>query len=247
MESETNPIFIDKAIFFPKQGILAIGDLHIGYDYALIQSGILIPERQIEETLKDLKNIFEKIKLLGYKLKKIIFLGDIKHSFGFEFEERNELRKIVSNMAGYVPEENIIFVKGNHDTMDYTIERKMKSYHIESGIAFVHGHKTFPEIFDKKINTIVLGHLHPSVILEEKPGVKSEIYKCFLKGESYGKTFIILPSFLGMSEGTPVNNYIEDYSEDFSIIPKKDIMKFNMYVIGEDEVLDFGEIREFFS
>ncbi len=240
----TERIFIDKAVFFPKQGILAIGDLHIGYDYMLRQSGILIPERQIDETIKDLDYIFEKIKSLGYEPKKIVFLGDIKHSFGFEFEERNELREIIASMTRHVPEENIIFVKGNHDTMDYTIDRKMKPYHIEEGIAFIHGHKTFPEVFDKKINTIVLGHLHPSVVLEERPGVKQEIYKCFLEGKSKDKTFIILPSFLGMSEGTPVNNYIEDYSEDFSIIPKRDIMKFDMYVIGSEGVLEFGSIEE---
>lgn len=235
-------IFIGKAVFFPKQGILAIGDLHVGYDYMLRQSGILIPERQIEETLADLEKIFEEIKSLGHELKKIVFLGDIKHSFGFEFQERNELREIISEMAKHVQEENIIFVKGNHDTMDYTLERKMKPYHVEDGIAFVHGHKTFPEIFDKKIETVVLGHLHPSIILEETPGVKREVYKCFIEGQSKGKNFVVLPSFLGMSEGTPVNTYIEDYSEDFSIIPKKDIMKFNIFVVGEEEVLDFGSI-----
>ena len=239
-------IFIDKTVFFPEQGILAVGDLHVGYDYMLVQSGVLVPERQIKETLEDFERIIEKIKSLGYELKKIVFLGDIKHSFGYEFAERNELREIIAALTKYVPEENIIFVKGNHDTMDYTLERKMKPYHIEpdAGIAFIHGHQTFPEIFDKGIKTVVLGHLHPSVILEETPGVKREIYKCFLEGESHDKNLIILPSFLGMSEGTPVNTYIEDYSEDFSIVPKKDIMKFRIHVVGDDEVLDFGEVRE---
>jgi len=239
-----NHLFIDKTLFFPKQGILAIGDLHVGYEYMLRQSGVLVPEMQIKETISDLEKIFEKIDSLGHKLKKIIFLGDIKHSFGFEFEERNGLREIIRFLESKVSGENIIFIKGNHDTMDYTVDRKMKECHIEKNIAFLHGHKAFPEIFDKKIDTVVIGHLHPSIVLEETFGVKREIYKCFLEGPSQKKNFIILPSFLGMSEGTPVNTYFEGYSESFTIIPKKDIMKFKIYVVGENEVLEFGEIRD---
>jgi len=79
--------------------------------------------------------------------------------------------------------------------------------------------------------------------LEENFGVKREVYKCFLEGKSQGKNFIVLPSFLGMVEGTPVNTYFENYSESLAIISKKDIMKFEIFVVGENEVLDFGEIR----
>ena len=50
--------FISKTLFFPEKGILVIGDLHIGYEAMLRQSGILIPERQIKDLITDLKKIF---------------------------------------------------------------------------------------------------------------------------------------------------------------------------------------------
>ena len=61
--------FIDKSLFFPKQGILVIGDLHLGYDFMLQQSGVLIPERQVEEVIEELKKIFKTIE--SKKQKKI--------------------------------------------------------------------------------------------------------------------------------------------------------------------------------
>jgi len=235
--------FINESLFFPEKGILVIGDLHIGYDFMLRQSGVLIPERQIKDILKRINNIFEKIKTKEYKIKKVIFLGDIKHSFSYEFTERDEFRTIMDFTASRVGKENIILIKGNHDTMDYTLEKSMKYFHIEEDIAFLHGHEIYPEVFDKKIKTVVSGHLHPSIILSENPGVKKEIFKCFLEGKSKGKAFIVMPSFLGIVEGTPVNNYKEDYIESFSIIPKKDIMKFQVHVVGEDGSYSFGKIR----
>jgi len=235
--------FINKSLFFPEEGILAIGDLHIGYDYMLKQSGILVPERQIDEILSNLKSIIKEAKNQGV-LKKIVFLGDIKHSFGFEFEEMSELRKIFDFLKKEVTEKNIILIKGNHDTMDYTKDKTMKPFHIDGEIFFTHGHENFLEMFDPKIKFVVSGHLHPSVSITEKPGVKKETFKCFLVGPHEKKTFIVLPSFLGFVEGTLINDYEEDYMESFSIIPKKSMMKFHVNVIGEDGTFDFGAIKD---
>ncbi|MEX2017430.1 MAG: hypothetical protein WD876_03070, partial [Candidatus Pacearchaeota archaeon] len=58
------------------------------------------------------------------------------------------------------------------------------------------------------------------------------------------KTAIVLPSFMDITEGTPVNYYDEDYVESFSLIPKRDIMKFRIYAVGEKEVLDFGRVKD---
>ena len=80
-------VFISKTLFFPNQGILTIGDLHLGYDYMLQQAGISVPSMQTEDMIKEFKEIFTKIEKNKFKLKKVVFLGDIKHSFGFEKEE----------------------------------------------------------------------------------------------------------------------------------------------------------------
>jgi len=236
-------LFFGKTIFFPKQGILAIGDLHLGFEYKLQQSGVLVPEMQIEEIKSELKKIFDEIKNKNLKLKKIVFIGDIKHSFSYEWKEKNYFKELITFLEKYVKNKNIILIKGNHDTIDYSFADKLQDYFIAEDLAFTHGHKSFPEIFDKNIKTIIMGHLHPSVIISDKPNIKREKYKCFLIGKYKTKNIIILPSFLATIEGTTINSIEYEYDDSFSIIPKKNLMNFNVYVWGEKENYSFGKIR----
>ncbi|GIU68234.1 MAG: phosphoesterase [Candidatus Pacearchaeota archaeon] len=233
--------FVDKALFFPKKEILVIGDLHIGYDRMLEDLGVYFPKSLAKETISNLKKIFKKIKSEGKNIKKIVFLGDIKHAFYFERKERDDFLDVYEFLKKYFKEENIILIRGNHDTIDY-LGGKIKAIHIEEEIAFLHGHKIYNEIFSKKIKYVVLAHLHPSIILKDK--VKTEEYKCFLVGNYKEKTFIILPSFLEIFEGTSVNEYKYGYDENFSIIPHKKILDFYVYVIGEDKTYFFGKIKD---
>jgi len=239
-----NYIFLGKTIFFPKSGILAVGDLHLGFEYKLQQSGLLVPEMQIEEIKKELAWTFTEIKKRKFKIKKIVFIGDIKHSFSYEWKEKNYFREIINFLKEYVKEKDIILIKGNHDTIDYSFSDKLKDYFIKDDLAFTHGHKMFPELLDEKIKTIIIGHLHPSIVLSEKSGIKKEKYKCFLVGKFKKKNIIILPSFLATIEGTTVNSLEYEYEDFFSIIPKKNIMNFNVYIVGEDEVYNFGKIKK---
>jgi hypothetical protein len=233
--------FINKTLFFPKQGILAVGDLHLGYEYALQQSGVVVPERQTKEVIAELDSVFEE---LGSKIKKIVFLGDIKHSFSYEWKEKSYFNEVLEFLRARLPDKNIILIKGNHDTIDYSFRDKLKDYFIEGDLAFAHGDKTFPEIYDKSIKTLVIGHVHPSVLISDKPGIKREKYKCFLVGEFKGKETIIMPSFLATVEGQTVNEYENAYEDFFSIIPKNSLMNFKVFAIGDEEVLEFGRVKE---
>ncbi len=239
---EKNYRFVDKALFFPENGILVIGDLHIGYDLMLQQSGILIPERQVDEVIDNLKRIFKEIKKEKFLIKKIIFLGDIKHFFGFEWKEKNYFNEVLEFLKKHFSEKNIILIKGNHDTIDYF--GMMRDYYISGDIAFIHGHKSFSPIFNKKIKMIILGHLHPSVTLSDKYGIKREKYKCFLVGKFKGKKIIIMPSFLTTIEGTTVNSLDEEYEDYFSIIPKRALKNFEVYVVNKDNIYNFGKIKD---
>ncbi len=236
-------IFLGKTLFFPEQGILAIGDLHLGFEYQLQQSGVLVPEMQIEEIKKEMSKIFDEIKERELKLKKIVFIGDIKHSFSYEWKEKNYFNDLLKFLRGYVKDKDIILIKGNHDTIDYSFSDKLQDYYIEKDLAFAHGHKSFPEIFDKKIKTIVMGHLHPSILLSDRQNIKREKYKCFLTGKFRNKQVIILPSFLATIEGTTINNVQDEYEDSFSIIPKNNLMNFEAHVVGEKETYNFGKIR----
>ena len=237
-------LFLNKCLFFPEKGILAVGDLHIGYEYQLQQSGVLIPEYQVKEITEELKAIFEEIKQKNFKLKKIVFIGDIKHSFSYEWREKNYFKEIMNFLKDHVKEKDIILIKGNHDTIDYSFSDKLQDYFIEGDLAFCHGHKLFMEVLDKKIKTVIIGHLHPSVLISDEQGIKREKYKCFLVGKSHGKEMIVLPSFLATIEGTNVNNIEDEYEDYFSIIPKKELENFEVFVVGEKEVYDFGKVKK---
>jgi uncharacterized protein len=237
-------MFIGKTLFFPEKGILAVGDLHLGFEYQLQQSGLIVPERQVKEVKEELEKTFSEIKEKGYKIRKIVFLGDIKHSFSYQWKEKNYFKEIIEFLKGYVPEKDILLIKGNHDTIDYSFSDKLKDYFTKEDIAFTHGHMLFPEVFDDKIKIVVMGHLHPSILLSDKQGIKREKYKCFLVGKFRKKEVIILPSFLATIEGTTINSIETNYEDYFSIIPKKDLLNFDVYIVGDKESYDFGKIKK---
>ncbi len=239
-------LFISKTLFFPVEGILVIGDLHIGYEHMLHQAGINISFQLTDQIIKDLKPILDNVKA-KYNLKKIIFIGDMKHFFNFEYEEKKEFFKIINFVEKYVknPNQDIILIRGNHDTSDFS-GKEMKNIFIHKDIAFTHGHEWFKELDNKNIKYVVVGHLHPSIRLTDK--AKTEKFKCFLSGKFKDKEFIVVPSFFNVIEGTDINDYLEDYSDNFSIIPRKSLLNFNVYVFNESEnsigeVLDFGKIK----
>lgn len=239
MKDNKDFIFLSKTLFFQKQGILVIGDLHLGYDSMLKNQGINIPFDQLEETKKELELIIQKVKAI-YALKKIILLGDIKHHFHFQQEEVSDLRNFLRFLEKYVPKENIILIKGNHDTFTLK-DYKLHDFYIEDYLAFTHGETPFPELFNNKnIKTIVISHIHPAVLIKDKTKIKKEKYKCFLVGKYKKKQIIILPSFFSMTEGSEINEYPkgEKYKQ---IIPKNKLKSFETYAVGKNEVYDFGK------
>lgn len=240
MNKENKPfIFLSKTLFFPKKGILAIGDLHLGYDAMIRYQGINLPFDQLEETKKELEIILKRIKAL-YTLKKIVLLGDIKHHFKFQQEEASDLKNFLRFLEKYLPKEDIILIKGNHDTFtlkDYTL----KDFHIEDELAFTHGEQDFPELFkNKNIKTIIMSHIHPAVLIRDKFNIKREKYKCFLVGKYKKKQFIILPSFFSITEGSEIHEY-EKGERYQQLIPRNKLKSFETYVVGRDSVYYFGK------
>ncbi len=233
-----NFIFISKTIFLPKKGILVVGDLHLGYDQMMKEQGINLSFSQLEETKKEIETIIKKIKTI-YKLNKIILLGDMKHHFKFQKQEVSDLENFLKFLEKHVDKKNIILIKGNHDT--FTIkDYNLKELYIEEDIAFTHGEKDFIELYNKKIKTIIISHLHPALSIKDKANIKREKYKCFLVGKYKKKQFIVVPSFFSIIEGTEISEYSknEKYQQ---IIPKNKLSSFEAYVVGKDKIYYFGK------
>ena len=110
---------IDLAIY--TNNALILTDFHIGYEEALNKQGLMVPRFQFQEIMRRLEAIFSKLK--SRKIERIIINGDLKHEFGTisEQEWRNTL-KLLDYFGQHCNE--IILIKGNHDTILGPIARK---------------------------------------------------------------------------------------------------------------------------
>lgn len=222
----------DLALYF--DSALVISDIHIGYEEALNKQGVLVPRLQLEEMVKRVMAIFKVLS--GKKIKRIIVNGDLKHEFGTisEQEWRNTL-KFLDLLAKHCDE--IILIKGNHDTILGPIARKRNVEIVDNiGIGKVlvtHGNKV-PGNF-KEYDTIIIGHEHPAVSLKE--GARVEQFKCFLKGKYKGKNLIVQPSFNSIVQGTDL---LRD--EILSPFLKQNLDNFYVYIV-EDKVYEFGKLK----
>ena len=219
--------------------------MHLGYEEYLNERGWSFPRTQLETSLEIFENIFRETG----KVKKIIFLGDMKHYFaGVLKQEFREFYSVVE-MCRKNLEKNgeIVIIKGNHDNIlepilareNFDFIRLVDSI-IVGDVLFIHGAKkdfVKLEIFDSKIKLVVIGHFHPAIAIERD--TKKEKYKCFLFGKSkeLKKNMIIVPSFFPLVEGTDIlhRSLLED---------RIDISRFKVFILSGEETLDFGQINK---
>jgi len=220
---------IDLGLWLKKEKILIVSDFHLGYEEMLKEKGILVPRFQLKDILGRLEKILKKTKP-----KKIIINGDLKHEFGkILSQEWRDVLRLVDFLLKNCAE--LVFVKGNHDLFLGPIAGKRGVKVVKDYLAgdklICHG----DEIKKTKAKTIIIGHEHPAITLQE-PG-KKEKYECFLVGKWKRKNLIVIPSFNPLTKGTNVlkkkkfGPYVNDLSD------------FEVYVVGE-KVYDFGKIKD---
>jgi len=199
---------------------------------------------QFRYVQEELEKIFKHIRVRYGRIEKIVLLGDIKHHYSFEAEEKKEVDKLLRVLKQYADEQNIIFIRGNHERNDKN--GKYQDYYIFKDIIFVHGDRDFLEIYDKKINLIIMGHLHPSVTLRDEMKIRNEKYKCFLVGRHRKKDFVVIPSFIDFTEGVAANEINEIMNNEFSVVPNKELKNFAVFVVNDigEEALNFGVLGE---
>ena len=239
---ETKIKYVGKCLLIESGGerILVVGDLHLGYEEALNRTGVLVGRKMFDEMISDLNAVFGEVG----KVDKVVLLGDVKHDFGGiskqEWKDVNAILDYFESMSG-----GVVVVKGNHDNILEPIlkKRKMKllGVYIWNGFAFLHGDEDYEEVWGKKTDTIVVGHGHPAVRLNEPKGIKSEKYKCFLVGKFKGKEMIVVPSFIDFYVGS-------DPRED-EMVMAWDVnwRNFDVKIVSESDesmdALDFGKLK----
>ncbi|MCK4522489.1 MAG: metallophosphoesterase, partial [Nanoarchaeota archaeon] len=201
MKIVNNIEITDLALYLKKENMLIIADSHIGFEEALNKQGVLVPRIHFKELIKRLEKIIN-----GKRFEKIIINGDIKHEFGkiSETEWRHTLR-LLDFLGRYCDE--IILIKGNHDNIIGPVAEKrkvrVKDYYKIGNILIIHGNKIPDKAVLKQVKTIIIGHEHPAIMLRQ--GLRSEKYKCFLKGKYKHKVLIVQPSLNLLTEGTGID------------------------------------------
>ena len=232
--------FIGKCLLVEVWGkkILAVGDLHLGYEEALNITGVFVGRKLYDEMISDFEKIFEKTGGVDV----VVLLGDVKHYFGESLkQEWGDVLKLFDYFLEKKRVGKIIACKWNHDNYLKTIAGKRNvevlDFFVAGNFAFLHGDKDFEGIYDKKIKYWVLGHAHPALTLRE--GAKSERYKCFLVGEYKGKNVLIVPSFFEGNEGTDLRKNESGLAWNF------DLNKFEVYAVGDRlGAYDFGKLEK---
>lgn len=169
-----------KAVFWPKESILLIADLHLGKATHFRKEGIAVPAAVSDTNWDRLTAL-----LLEFKPKRVLILGDLFHShYNSEWEDFGQLLAQFNQIS-------FELVSGNHDILpaiDY--DRINLTVYPESLFItpFWFTHHPIEEHITEGYN--LSGHIHPGVRMKGN-GRQYLRLPCFLFGPSQG----ILPAF----------------------------------------------------
>jgi len=221
---------IDLGIYLEKEKLLAVADIHLGYEEALTKQGVLIPKFHFKDLIKRLEAMIAQTSP-----KTILINGDLKHEFGRILEEEwRTVRKLILFLKKNC--EELIVLKGNHDkitdviTETLSLETK-KEFQI-NGVLFCHGDSVPKDL--ENIKTVIIGHEHPAVSIRDD--ARSERFKCFLKGTYKKHTLIVMPSMNLLTIGTDVVS-----GRLLSPFLKQDLSDFEVWIVA-DQVYHFGKL-----
>lgn len=230
-------------VYLRKFKTLALSDSHLGYESEMASKGIFIPKFQKRKLLKILKEAFDMVDV-----EKVVIAGDLKHKFdGLSFQEKIEIKEVLDFLKEKVSD--IVIVKGNHDNYLSLITKRYGVEVVEEfkldDILIIHGHKKPKDL--KRVNTIIMGHEHPSIVLKERLGVITKL-PCFLVGKlsisNYNINLIVLPAVGAYQTGSKVTLTPETYlSPILKEMVKLETLK--PFVFDEEiGILEFPTLKE---
>ncbi len=228
MEIASGISVIGTALWFSKQKVLVINDLHLGYEGELHAKGVLVPKVQYELVVTEMEKILSVVTP-----KKIVINGDLKHEFGRISNQ--EWRDVLSFLDFCLKQCEVVVIQGNHDPIVKPIAEK-KGVSVVTSLEvgetlIVHG----DEVVETSLKRVVIGHEHPAISIVE--GSKKEKYKCFLRGKFKRKEVIAVPSFNPLLEGTDVlqGQVLSPYLEK--------VENFDVFIVSKGEAFGFGKVK----
>ena len=189
------------ALYLRDYRTLVMADLHIGYESALKEKGVFLPQASYPY----MKSAIERMLNMTHA-EHIIFVGDVKHEFGKpSAQEWVEVQDLLAFLIdGGI---NVHVVRGNHDNYILAILNKLgiqlhdPLMQLDS-IVLIHGDKDVQ--IPPKTKTIIMGHEHPAVSSRDLSGSRYK-FKCFLVGRRRKFKIVVMPALSPLSSGVGIN------------------------------------------
>jgi uncharacterized protein len=161
----------NPAALVEAQGVrtLVIADPHLGWELSLQEKGIHVPS-QTPKLLQKLVALLDE-----QKPDALLVVGDVKYTVvASEPGEWHDIPDFFSEIKKHVAEIGV--VRGNHDANLEPMLPENVTMHPATGVVLgdvglFHGHK-WPSPALLGCKTLVMGHLHPVVVLRDAAGFK---------------------------------------------------------------------------
>ncbi|MEJ7559505.1 MAG: ligase-associated DNA damage response endonuclease PdeM [Pedobacter sp.] len=169
----------ERAIYWERERMLIISDLHVGKSAHFRKSGIQVPDTVGKTDLDKLTAL-----IIEFKPVTLLVTGDMFHNkINSDAEAFSEWRLSHAELK-------VVLIKGNHDELkpqdyvglDIQVHQKELLLH---PFRFIHDK---PKVFDEYFN--ICGHIHPGVVIYGRARQQLK-FPCFYFNETCG----ILPAF----------------------------------------------------
>lgn len=229
------------ALYDPENNLLVISDLHLGLEKTMTSKGNYVPSSQLDDIKED---IIEGKEENGAS--RILVNGDLKNQFRTSYSETEEIEEFLNFLKAEFDE--VIVIEGNHDTfIESTLEKadiKLKDHFLEDGKLYIHGHEELGKYELQEFDTVLIGHEHPAIALEDEIGVREKIPALLYGPMEKDRRIIVMPAFSRIANGTAVNEIPE--GELLSPILKNNAEKDQLKAVGisrEAGLFEFPELH----
>lgn len=170
----------ERAIFLPKEKLLAISDLHLGKAAHFRKAGLQVPSTLAQSDLNRLSDL-----LAEYQPETLLINGDMfHHDLNTDIDDFEHWKEQYSSLK-------FVLVKGNHDKLEEKQYQKLgieihEPSYCTSNFCFIHD---AVKCMEKNLYPIS-GHIHPGVNVLGK-AKQSLKFPCFYFGNDYA----IMPAF----------------------------------------------------
>jgi hypothetical protein len=193
-------LLADRALFWERESLLVLSDLHLGKAESLQGLGLPIPSG---DHLTDLNRVAKLLR--ETRAQRVLILGDFIHQ---KRGVTDEILQALEKFFGFLPQIEFTLLMGNHEKGAKSVLEKLPMKLIEDDVLifpfrFSHGHLEGEDRLSAEFFTIQ-GHIHPAVTLQE--GSTRVRLPCFWLTESA----LTLPSFGSLTGGWNVKRGRKD-------------------------------------